>query len=668
MAKNDKVLIDGIIDERIEKKIPSDERDEAFEYFTFEQILKDYDLSHDEMLTGSVDGRNDGGIDGLFIFINGHLLIDPETFPFPKSGCTIEIFVITCKHHDTFRQAPLDSLVASLTELFDFSLTNSQLKGDYSEQILRIRENLKLSYRIVSPRLTSFSINFFYASRGVTTEIGESIISRANQITQISKDAFGNCDSSFSFLGSTELIELHRKAPNFSLDLPYVKNLSSGGNLILLVKLIDYYNFIQDQGKLRRYLFDSNVRDFMGLNRVNEDIRDSLIDENSPDFWWLNNGVTILATGAISIGDVAKIQDIQIVNGLQTSESIFRYFENGGKDQKGRSVLVKVIVSKDSNIRDSIIRATNNQTTVEISSLHATDKIQRDIEDVLNRHDIFYERRTNFYKNQGVSQERIVTPLYMASGYLNLVLKHPDQASKLKSKFMRSETSYNKIFSTSVDLNIWVQIANILRKTDSFLESVRPKKSTSENFLKSRRQILSFLTVASIFKSYNFTAQDLIKLDIEQYSFEQLEKVWEVIKSGFSAASNAKIKNSIFLNLCRKVTVALDIADLQRITKSKETLPEIEQDKRQANPKRITMELALKVNELLPPQPWKPGGHIEICKTLNITIPEYFELVKLLIEEGHRHNQKDGVVYDEDGNVITFDPERVDATTMSLRE
>jgi hypothetical protein len=48
MAKNDKILIDGIIDDRIESKIPSDKRDEVFEYFVFEQLLKDYDLSKEE--------------------------------------------------------------------------------------------------------------------------------------------------------------------------------------------------------------------------------------------------------------------------------------------------------------------------------------------------------------------------------------------------------------------------------------------------------------------------------------------------------------------------------------------------------------------------------------------------------------------------------------------
>ena len=74
MAKNDKTLIDGILDDRVSKGLPSDNRSEAFEYLAFEQVLKEYDLSKDELELGIVDGRQDGGIDGLYIFINGHLL------------------------------------------------------------------------------------------------------------------------------------------------------------------------------------------------------------------------------------------------------------------------------------------------------------------------------------------------------------------------------------------------------------------------------------------------------------------------------------------------------------------------------------------------------------------------------------------------------------------
>ena len=114
----------------------------------------------------------------------------------------------------------------------------------------------------------------------------------------------------------------------------------------------------------------------MGLNRVNEEIKITLENADSPDFWWLNNGITILATSAQVIGKTIHIEDIQIVNGLQTTESIYKHFAAGGADVKERAVLVKVIVSKESDIRDSIIRATNNQTNVELSALHATGAFQ----------------------------------------------------------------------------------------------------------------------------------------------------------------------------------------------------------------------------------------------------------------------------------------------------
>jgi hypothetical protein len=74
MAKNDVLLLDGIIDDRVNARLPSEKRDEAFEYLSFEQATKDYDLSSEEILTGAIDGRGDGGIDGFFIFVNGHLL------------------------------------------------------------------------------------------------------------------------------------------------------------------------------------------------------------------------------------------------------------------------------------------------------------------------------------------------------------------------------------------------------------------------------------------------------------------------------------------------------------------------------------------------------------------------------------------------------------------
>jgi hypothetical protein len=60
MAKNDVVLLDGIIDRRIAESLPSAMRDEVFEYLVLDESLKDYDLTREEIESGWVDGRNDG--------------------------------------------------------------------------------------------------------------------------------------------------------------------------------------------------------------------------------------------------------------------------------------------------------------------------------------------------------------------------------------------------------------------------------------------------------------------------------------------------------------------------------------------------------------------------------------------------------------------------------
>ena len=45
MAKNDLILLDGILDEYLSQGLPSTKEAEVFEYLATEQILKDYAFS-----------------------------------------------------------------------------------------------------------------------------------------------------------------------------------------------------------------------------------------------------------------------------------------------------------------------------------------------------------------------------------------------------------------------------------------------------------------------------------------------------------------------------------------------------------------------------------------------------------------------------------------------
>ena len=527
MATNDKVLLDGIIEDRIKNNIPSSAKDEVFEYLVYQQILKDYDLSQEEILDGSVDGQNDGGIDAIYIFINGHLLSDLSSVFLPKSNAKLEVYLITCKHKDSFQQQPINYLIASLEELFNFSLTPSLFKSEYNSDILEKRSLLVGIYKKVAPILNSFSINLIYACRGNTSDIGNNIIKRGEQLKKLCKQAFSDSYVNLSFWGNAELLQAFRERPKYSLELSFQECLTQDKQYVLLVKLVDYFKFITDEKLcLRKYLFDSNVRDFMGINAVNTDILKTLDNPNNMDFWWLNNGITILTTGATIVGKSISLENIQIVNGLQTSECIYRYFKQCHPLDK-RYVLIKILTSKDNSIRDSIIRATNNQTNVDTSSLHATDKIQRDIEDILKKNDLFYERRTNYYFNLGIPNEKIFTPLYLASAYTTLILKLPHRATSLKSRFMRESGKYDAIFSTATNINIWPKLANIMKITDLQLEKTRKKQKLNvDSYLKSIRYVVSLLTLGRLLKKFDFSAQELIDLDISKYTSQEIEKTW----------------------------------------------------------------------------------------------------------------------------------------------
>lgn len=663
MAKNDRILLDGIIDDRVSLRLPSDKRDEAFEYLAFEQILKDYDLSSDEVLSGSVDGSRDGGIDGFFVLVNGHLLQDPESFLWPRSSTELRVLLITCKHHDTFKQATLDALIATLTEFLDFAVDDSALTGAYSEALLRMRSNLKFAYRKLSPRLSSFTVNVYYASRGDVAELGDEVAARAKQIASVVEDSFGSCQASFSFVGATEIIQLHRRMPNYTLELPFVEALAKGERYVLLARLTDYFNFVTDGGRLRRYLFESNVRDFMGLNRVNEDIRHTLKDQSSPDFWWLNNGVTILATSAAITGKSIQVSDIQIVNGLQTTESVYRHFRDNPPTGDDRCVLVKVLVTKDEAVRDAITRATNNQTDVELASLHATDKIQRDIEDVLLRHGLFYERRKNFYANQGHSPQELVTPLYAASAYIALVLKTPQRAVSLRSKFMRDPASYAGVFSESAPLAVWPKIVQILRRVDAELEFLRPRNSRSDKFLKSWRYITALALVAEQFGSFSYSIRDLLTYDLSRITQASVRSVWEVLAQVPRRESRVGGWNSHrnVVAACEALGSAKGITNVKAIASAKPPLDAT------IEPYDLPDSFIERVKPFAPPQPWKPGVHRSVCERLGCQPRAYFAAIDRLIEDGFFLQQRDGVLYDHDGNVVGIDVERVDPETLMLR-
>ncbi len=647
MAKNDVFLIDGIIEDRINSCFPSNDKGEVFEYLAAEQLLKDYDLSYEQITNCSVDGKDDGGIDYIFFLINDQLVDDPETFIYPKTNVEFTAYFITCKHGDSFKLAPVDSIYASMTELVDLNISSSELKGQYNEDILQKRQDFLTIYKKTAIATNStLNIKMVYACRGDASEIADNICARSQQLQSFISKIFSDCKVEFSFFGSSEILCKYRKTKTYDIDLPIEKQLSKGNHLVVLTKLKDYYDFVTDEeGKLRRYLFDANVRDYMGLNRVNQDILETLNEKTSPDFWLLNNGVTMLVNEQHPLGESINLRNIQIVNGLQTTLTIYDFFSNGGVDEQNRCILIKIIKTEDPVIRDSVIKATNNQTDVSVSSLHATDKIQRDIEDILLKSGIYYERKTKYYENLGVDINEIITPLYLSACYVSLVLKLPYQAARLKQKFMSEPEKYNLVFSEKDDLHIWVKLALIYKKVDNFILSKKAKYSKTEKFKKNIRHPLAFFVIANKMGKYTYSIFDILKLDIDEIKESDMENVWTQIEKKLGGKGTIKdiSSKSYFDELCNEFS---DIKHLQ-------VLKSIRNPFHKYVVYDIDDEFLEKVKSLLPEQPWQMGIHRIIAEKMDCAPGKVYQAIDKLIEKGKFFNQIDGVLYDSNGNEIT---------------
>lgn len=172
-----------------------------------------------------------------------------------------------------------------------------------------------------------------------------------------------------------------------------------------------------DSGDVRPGIFDDNVRlDLGSSNPVNTRIMGTLQSDDREHFPFLNNGLTIIATELRGLGDRFFISGYQIVNGGQTSNQLIRWSEaedvlNHPEKMSSLWIPVKIVSSKDSDVRTSVAIATNLQTAITLPDIQSSSQIAKQVEEYFEQSGVEglrYERQ-----NRGSALEfartRVVT-------------------------------------------------------------------------------------------------------------------------------------------------------------------------------------------------------------------------------------------------------------------
>jgi hypothetical protein len=192
------------------------------------------------------------------------------------------------------------------------------------------------------------------------------------------------------------------------------------------------------------FLFDKNVRVYLkDKNLVNQRINNTLINDKSHEFFYLNNGITIVCNklnyDPRNHDPIISMSGLQIVNGSQTTHTIHVAAQDNSIENKEQVfVLVKIIEATDADLLNGITEATNSQTAVTSRDLRSNDRIQKFIEEHLLVKGYYYEARANKYLNdKDVRPDRKVDAATAAQVWLAFHLQNPFASIK-KAKVLES--------------------------------------------------------------------------------------------------------------------------------------------------------------------------------------------------------------------------------------
>lgn len=536
MSKNAQILLENLIEQEFRNNDNYSNISEYFEFFSASQILKNQGLSDDEVDNGIVGKGLDGGCDSIYLFLN-NLLITPdvvEHISAPKDSI-LEMIIIQSKKTTSFGEDAVMKWKTISGNLLDLSKTTTDFTARYNADILEAFTTFRDTYtRLITSRV-KLKFRFYYAT--LASELHPNVIQQSEELKDTIKGLFPNAVVEVTFVDSDTLFEMYDAVIENRVNLKFADIPISPNqkNYVALVDLKSYFNFIvNDEGDVRKSFFDSNVRDYQGKNNVNSSISETLHRADDNDFWWLNNGVTVLASEATLVNNrELQIVNPEIVNGLQTSMEIYNYFSENREalESEKRSILLRIIVPDNEESRDQIIFATNNQTNIPKATLRVTDPIHLQIEMYFKSRGLFYDRRKNYYKNQGHKPAEIVGVSFLAQCLITIFLKKPDYARARPSTLLNDEKTYNELYEKNNDLEVFYRVALLGKKIQKNVRSGSDYSSAEKSDI---LYYVLYAVIADVLGKRNITPADIKNLDMDSVTDTLIEdirnRVYEIYK------------------------------------------------------------------------------------------------------------------------------------------
>ncbi len=428
-------LLNGFIKQNGLEHLPEET---AFEIFTCFLIVSSHYTDTFENDDLAVGAGADCGIDSIAVIVNGSLVTEPEEInDLAETNGYLDVIYIFIQSE---RSSSFDT--AKIGQ-FSFGV------GDFFADAPKLPRNAKIShYGLITKEIYSRSRYFkrgnpqcflYYATTGKWTDDANLVTRRNSAIRDLEGTGLFR-KVSFECVDANNIQRLFREAQNVrSIEIvfsertvvPEIPRIEQA--FVGLISATEFLKIIENENnEVIASLFYDNVRQWQEWNQVNNQIRDTLNNQQTNVYFpLLNNGITIVAKRINTTGNRLLMEDYQIVNGCQTS-----YVLHECRDQLNDRIMipVRIIATRDEEIKNSIIRATNKQTQVTDEQFFALFEFPKKIElyfPSFERHKLFYERQSRQYNNvEGIEKIRIISMTILVRAFASIFLCLPHRTTR----------------------------------------------------------------------------------------------------------------------------------------------------------------------------------------------------------------------------------------------
>ncbi len=229
--------------------------------------------------------------------------------------------------------------------------------------------------------------------------------------------------------------------------------LKSDGNIRTVIgvipaqELIDLVKVNGSEGQINEEVFHENIRLYKPTHNVNKEIIETAKSEDNYQFFYLNNGVTLICDKFIFTPNTRNpqvaMENIRIINGGQTTHSLFEVYKETPRAIDNIDLLLRICeVRQEDAISKRISQTTNNQIPVANRDLRSNDQVQKKIQKGMEELGYYYERKPNEHRDKPKS--KVINNELAGQLIMAYHLGMPSEAKN--SKILVFTSKYDDIF------------------------------------------------------------------------------------------------------------------------------------------------------------------------------------------------------------------------------